>query len=108
MLLVCAKFYTETGCQTWLSTTHGLYLFGKPFVQILQHCNQSKFVIGNEMYSFLLFFIQPNVNSLQQSVLKYVASFISCWCGVFKWNMLQLVDMCKCVKKVQSSSIPSS
>lgn len=49
MLLVCAKFYMETGCRTWLSATHGLYLFGKPFVQILQHCNQSKFVIGNEM-----------------------------------------------------------
>jgi hypothetical protein len=54
MLLVCAKFYAETGCQKQLSATQGLYLFGKPFVQILQRSNQSKFVIGNEMKFFFV------------------------------------------------------
>lgn len=57
---------------------------------------------------FCCSFIQINVNGLQQSVLKYVACFISCWSDVFTWYMLWLVDMCKCVKEVQISSIPSS
>jgi len=54
MLLVCAEFYIETGCRTWLSAMHGLYLFGKPLIQILQHFNKSKFIIGNEM-KYILF-----------------------------------------------------
>jgi len=37
------------------------------------------------MYSFLLFFIQINVNGLQQSVLKDVACFVFCWCDVLEY-----------------------